>query len=581
MEEEKKWKNRKRILPAILVSITIPLILCVAIPFEIYSNNIQEFLFDVWDFLPLCIVFGLILAGIIFCVLLFVPDRLYKIFSLIVLSFALMLFLQGNYLNAGINSLEGDRLTSGAPSTALKVLNVFVWLVIIGAAVGVSFIRDKKDITGKVAMVLALIIIIAHLVIPVFAIINTNNIFMSKEDKLNSGESTGVSKFLSTKNLTLISSNSNVFYFVIDRFDEYYAEEILESNPEMFDWMEGFTHYKDNISLYGSTFPSMAYMMTNYRYDVELYKHENLIKAYEENTTFKTLHDNGYRINFFGERQQDFNEAKDLPDYVENVSELKKCKVKKPALLSLYMICYAMYRCSPLVMKPIYSGVNSISCNKLVTMKDEDGYVNYNLDNEQALKLVKASPFEVTEDKVFSLVHFDGCHMVNFDYKNGTAKAPSKSAKKIKEMVKECFDIINLYIAELKKIGAYKDATIIVTGDHGASGSDTTRLSSSKLTALFFKPSGRDEGFDVSDAQVTHRNIWPAIMQSENIQTYEDTFPSLLDVNNDREITREFILRTYSRDTVDEYYYEIKGPGRNFENWEFIKNVHSDKYIMD
>lgn len=575
-----KWKNRKRILPSVLISISIPLILCIAIPFEIYSTNMQEFLFDIWDFLPICFAFGVALAAVILLVLLFVPERLYKIFSLIVLAFALLLFIQGNYLNAGMNSLEGDRLISGGASTGTKIINLFVWFVLIGGAVGVSFIKDKRGIVGIVSIVLAIIVIIAHLVIPVFAIISIDNVFMSKEDKLAGGSSTNLAQFTSTKNLTTLSSTSNIFYFVIDRFDEYYAEEVDKSDPELFKSLEGFTQFKDNISLYGRTFPSVPYMLTNYRYDVSLYKEENHNKAYEVNTTLKTLHENEYKINIFGERKSDYNEANNLPDYVENVSDVYKYKVDNPVLLSLYMICYAVYRCSPLIIKPIYSGVNSVSCNLLVSMRDAEGYVNYSPDNEEALKLVKGSPFKVTDEKIFSFIHFDGCHSVNIDYKNGTAHPSSKQVKKIIKSTKECFEIINLYIAELKKIGAYKNATIIITGDHGAAGSDTTKVTSSKLTALFVKPSGSDEGFKLSDAQVTHNNIWPMIMQSENIRTDEDFGTSLFDIDEHENRVREFILQAYTRDTLDEYYYEIKGKGSNFDNWEYVKTLHADKYLM-
>lgn len=579
----KKWKNRKRLLPSILISVSMPLIICLAVPFEIYSNNMQEFFFGIWDFLPLCIVFGLLFTGAILCALLFLPDCLYKIAAYFVLMFALLMFIQGNYMNGNMNSLAGDNLGTGTTSMTMKIINLVVWIVLLGGAVGVAFIKDKRDITGKVALVLACIVIIAHLVIPIFAICTNDGVFTSKKDKLNSGNSTSITKFVSTKNITTISSKNNVFYFCIDRFDEYFAEEMYRCYPELFDGFDGFTHFRDNLSLYGHTFPSVAHMLTNYEYDISLSRVQNLNKAYDENTTLKTLHENGYLINLYGQTYYDYVNAGSLPEYVENISAVYECKVDDPALLSFNMMGLAFYRCCPLLMKPIFSKVNSDRCNSYVSLKDEYGYANFDSHNDKALKLVKDSAFETVGENVFTFMHFEGCHNENFDYKNGTATASSKVISNIKQSVTECFEIINLYISALKEEGVYEDATIIITGDHGISGNDNFgELSSSRLTALLVKPSGSaEDALKFSDAQVTHDNIWPMIMASENIRTEENFGTSLFDVNPDEDMVRKYVWQTYNRYSLDETHYEIKGLGRNFDNWEIVKTVHAGKYLMD
>ena len=582
-KKPQKWKNSKRILPSILISISIPMIICLAVPFEVYSNNMQEFLFGLWDFLPLSLAFGLLFAGIVFCVLLFLPDRLYKILSLGILAVALLFFIQANYLNGGLNSLAGDNLGSAEPSAAMKAINLIVWIVLIGGAVGVTFIKDKKDIVGKVALVLACIVILAHLVIPIFAICTHGNVFISKNDKLKSSNSTSVTKFVSTKNLTTISSTNNVFYFCIDRFDEYYAEGVYESDPELFDMLDGFTGFRDNISLYGHTFPGVAHLLTNYEYDISLYRAENLSKAYAENTTLKTLHENGYQINLFGQSYYDYDSADSLPEYVDNVSVLTRCKIANPFMLCFNMMGLAIYRCSPLLAKSLYSNISTDRCNSFVGLKDADGNVDYSSQNAGAYKQVKASPFETTDKKVFSFIHFEGCHNENFDYRGGTAKPSSKSYKKIKKSVKDCFEIIGMYITALKETGVYKDATIIITGDHGVPSIDNdSGLSGNRLTALFVKPSGSaGEELKFSDAQVTHKNVWPMIMQSENIEAEEDYGVSLFDVDPNEDAVREHVWHTYNRRSLDEYSYIIRGSGRSFDNWELVQSVHKDKYIMD
>lgn len=579
-EKTKKWKNHKRILPAVLISISVPIILCFAVPFEIYANNIDEFLFGVWDFLPLCLLFGLLLAGINVSILLFVPDRAYKIISHILLITATLLFVQGTYLNVGVNSLAGDNMDSDELSVGIKVLNLIIWLILISGAIGTTCIRDKRDIIGKIALALAGIIIFTQIMIPVFAIFTTDNVFISKEDKLHNSNGASVSKFVSTKNLTTLSNNNNIFYFCIDRFDEYYAEEVYKAEPELFDNLDGFTSFQDNVSLYGHTFPSVAYMLTRYRYDSSLSRAQNLNEAYESNTTLKTLHDNGYIVNLYGSNYYDYTNASNLPDYIDNVSEVAEYNVEKPFQLALQMICLAMYRCFPLFLKSIFSGINSDSCNLCLQLKDEEGYVNYVSENEKAYKLVKSQSFKTVDENVFTFMHFDGCHEVDVDYKNGTVSPSSGKVKKIKQSVEDCFRTINEYIKALKEIGAYENATIIITGDHSAPVSNLTELSSTRLTALFVKPSGSTGSFKFSSAQVSHDNIWATIMKSGSVQTEEDYGTSLFDIKEGEDRVREYIWQTYNVSSLDEYYYEISGSGRVFGNWQLVKTEHKDKFLM-
>ena len=76
-----KEMRKKRILPTLLLSLTIPLVLCVFIPLEIYGNNLDEFMFSLSGFLPMCFVFALLFSALIFVGLFFLPQKGYKVCS--------------------------------------------------------------------------------------------------------------------------------------------------------------------------------------------------------------------------------------------------------------------------------------------------------------------------------------------------------------------------------------------------------------------------------------------------------------------------------------------------------------------
>lgn len=60
------------------------------------------------------------------------------------------------------------------------------------------------------------------------------------------------------------------------------------------------------------------------------------------------------------------------------------------------------------------------------------------------------------------------------------------------EQAKGAFKMVFDYLDELKRLGVYEDATIVITADHGQwpSNGDREPMTGPRLTALFVKPAG-------------------------------------------------------------------------------------------
>ena len=129
---EKMQSRKKRVLPAILVSLIIPFLLCVSVPFEIYCNNSSEFVFRAIDFLPYCIMFMLGIASFFVSLLLLLPNVAYKVVLYFLMGLGFMLFLQGTYLNGNL-SLTGDNMAGSEITTAKIVINIIIWLVVMAS----------------------------------------------------------------------------------------------------------------------------------------------------------------------------------------------------------------------------------------------------------------------------------------------------------------------------------------------------------------------------------------------------------------------------------------------------------------
>lgn len=568
---------KKRILPVIILSVCIPLILFVAIPFEIYANNMDEFLFSLSDFFPWCILFGFLLAACIACGVLFLPEKAYRIVYALILSVSFMLFLQGTFLNFGINSLAGDNLGSASVHIGLKILDLFIWIVVIAAAVVLSLIKDTKGIIAIVAVILSIVIVATQIINPLSNTINHPNVFQSRIARLEKENSNFKNEVLTRENLTSVSSERNVFYFVIDRFDEYFAEAAYEIQPDIYDNLDGFTWFKDNLSLYGHTYPSIAYMLTGNEYDNGLLRKEYLNDVYKNNNTLSVLNDNGYSVNLYTQDYYAYNTACNLPDYVNNISVAKQFETTQPMKLVNCMLGTSAIRCMPLFFKDVTKGVSSETFNESVTSVGVNGYEGYSAKNDTVYGQAAAADFQTNGDKNFSFIHIEGCHDVSVDYISKSVSVKQKN--EITASVKNSLRVVNEYIRVLKEKNLYKDATIIITGDHPSAIDDTSAPKGAKLTALFFKRAGYDgTPLEQSDAPVSHENIWPAIMQSENI-TRGNEGKGLFE--NDLPGERKYIWQTYVRNQCDEYIYSIKGSGRDFANWEITGHNHLDRFIMD
>lgn len=572
-----KLNIKKRILPSLLISFVIPFMLCFSAPFEIYGNNVDEFLFTASSFIWILILFVLLLTLIFFFAIFFLPNKAYRIASAVLIAFGIMLFLQGTYLNGNMSSLSGDNLGVAKISTAKKVVNLLIWIGVIVLAVVLAILKDKKGIFSTIAIVVSVIVVSTQIITPVTISLTNKKLFLSLDERLNLKYENSVHEILTNKNLTNISQSNNIFYFCIDRFDEEYAEDALEKYPEIYDELNGFTWFQDNISIYGHTYPAVSQMLTSNDLNIETLREDYLSGVYNDNETLSVLAENGYQINLHTQNYYAFVDASQFPEYVSNNEKAETYKVKNKFRLAVKMVEMSLFRCVPLVLKNIFGDVNSSTCNELVEEKDADGNEKFSIDLKYTYDFISDNGFKSVDDKVFNFLHLEGCHHViyNENWKR-TLGADVTVA------VKSSFDIINEYIKAMKDAGVYDDATIVITGDHGSPDDDFEELSKPTLTALFVKPSGStNEPLKISKAQTSHDNIWATMLKSENIISDDSYGKSVFEISETENQTRRYVWHTYSN-TLDEYVYEISGNGKNFDNWKIVNHTHfNDRFIMD
>ncbi len=578
MEKEQKKNNfitadrLKRLIPAVLSSLALALAVFVVAPLDIYGSNYEQLDFTFANFMPF-LALGAVLTVLLFSALMFLlPKKAYRFVFAFVLSTAALFIIQQNFLNFGMNSLPGDRLPGELPSVGLMILDLAIWLIVYGGAfylaARVNIKGDNGEIIKTISLVVAFTLIVTQTVSPIFIIVNSNSRYGSN---ILSGSGKAERSTITTeRGFCELASAKNVYYFCIDRFDEDYAEKAYNAGKDVFSELDGFTWYRDNVSVYGHTFPAVANMLTGAKFDIYSKRAEYLDNAYKgDDIPLNTLDKNGYAVNIYTMKYYSFTNAEHLPEYIGNLSKATDETDDEPSFaLSANMAAFSLYRAAPVILKQIFDSGSTSDVNGNVTKKGEDGYGEWIGTNKQAERLAKKEITVGGNERQFSFIHFDGMHDVL-----------QLSNPYIPSILNRNMSVVNAFLKSLKENGLYKDATIIITGDHSRPFNDLTGVGESRRTALFVKPAGEDEGFKISSAETSHTDIWATIFASEGIE-YDGEGKPVFEIAEDETRERTFIWHTYLTASLDEYTYKISGKAANFKNWKESGRRHADKFLM-
>lgn len=567
-----------RIVPALLSSLTLALVVFVVAPLDIFGSNYAELDFSLKNF-AFFLILGAVLTVLLFGSLMFLlPRKAYRCVFAFTLATAALFIIQQNFLNFGMNSLPGDKLPGEIPSAGEIIIDLLVWIVVYGGAfflaIWVNIKGDKGDVIKTVSFIVSFALLASQITSPIFIVINSNSKF---ETNILKGSGKKEKTIINTeRGFNEIAQKNNVFYFCIDRFDEEYAEKAYASDRGIFSELTGFTWYRDNVSNYGHTFPAVANMLTQKKYNADLKRAEFLDKVYKGgDTPLDKLNENGYAVNIYTVKYYAFTDAGHLPQYVGNLAKATEESNERISFaLSAQLAGFSLYRAAPLVFKQFFDTGSTSDVNGIVNKKGDDGYEEWIGTNSQAETLAKNAITVGDAEKKFAFIHYDGMHDV---------LQPSNPF--LTSILSRNIGVVNSFIKALKENGLYKDSTIIITGDHSRPVNDISGVldgsgkGQPRRTALFVKAAGCDEGFAVSEAPTSHEDIWATIFRSENIG-YEGSGVAVNLLSEGQSRERIYTWHTYATGSLDEYVYKINGKASVIGNWEEIGHIHLNKFLM-
>lgn len=574
------YSAKERLVPSILLSLAIPFTLFFFGPFEAYCKNIEEFGFAFGDIGWLSLAVALLVGVILFVLLYNLSGRVFDTVYAALAAIALMLYLQGNYLNLGLNAVQGDGVGVSTYTTAALVINLIVWLLVIGGVItAFVMIRKYREIL-RLASIVALVVVIGIQVM-MFALLSlTTDVFvpMNERNKTDTDDGSATEEampgLLTVEGITEAGEDANIIWIVVDRFDLKYSDAILKADPDFYENLDGFTLYDNHITKYARTYPSIAYMLTGMENDYSSTRLDYFEKVYTEGTFLKDLAKNGYRIDLFTEKFYAYDNADVFSEYAANISSSTNYTILNRTALWGDMVRLVLFRYLPIFAKDVVGTIASGEFNDHIEydsskpMFEPDMKETYNWLTEQAMTTV--------EGKNFTFLHIDGCHMANKYYEDFSEVTEFGDQWDSNLSMRVSFKIINYYLDELKRLGLYEDATIVITGDHAAALSDTEDLSGSRVTTLLVKKKGESgTPLKTNSAPVEQFQIRASILESEGIVTENDYGPSIFDIPENASVKRYYRFQKSVKNGDDELVvYEVVGDAKDFKNWTLVERIN-------
>lgn len=550
-----KYTTKEKVLISALVSFVFSFIIFLFNPIDIVANNAQEFSFALSD-----IIGGILLSFFASFAILFAVLMIFNKYILnIITSLLLSVFISDYIYNLTVGKgtlVSGDvRIDYGKSTTIFLIIIIAVAYVLFLA--GVLLKNKWKNICAFICVLL--IAMNSATLVSDFA----------TKDFLNKNGA-AINYALSEKNLFGVSKKENVVYFLFDRFDTKFYDEVVNDNPNYFSKsLDGFTYFDNAVSTFSRTYPAVAGLITGVTYDGNTPSNEYFKKAYTTSPFLKDLKSTGYDINIYADRYYEYSDAECFKDTVSNATKINGYTPDKTNILK-YLLSLSDARTIACKMPTLlFRQTANGTVLTLSKLNSEDKI--YHDDDAKLYKNLKSSGLHYTNsDKNYTFIYLHGTHSpYTLD-----ADAQRVESSTSKEQTIGSFKIIADYIDQMKKLGVYDNSTIVITGDHGYPYTDVDPLlectDTGTKTAVFVKPkSSKTSGLSVSHAPASVADIIPTIVKDTGIKTSTDYGESLFDISQDSARKRIYYhsrLTGNSKLILDKY--TITGDAANIKNWK-------------
>ena len=483
-----KTENSHNMLASIILPIFFASGFLVFGTIQLYLTYNSKLWFNLQDVLvPMLLIFA-VLTGILIILAFILKGKLKTIYLSLLFSGGLALFIQGNIVTTDYSLLEG-RAINWNSYTFTAIWNSCLWLFIII----LPFILYK--IFPKA---FKKILIIGSVIVLLIQIVNVGYTSLTTSIEPNDLHYT---ESLTDKDEFRLSSNENIIVFILDGFDSSYFKEFIEKYPEYTETvLQDFTYYPDTSGGGTRTVVGLPYILTGEPYTTETTFEEYLDIGYSDTKIYDEMIENNFDIGLYVSSSYVSEEMKNhLVNYTH-----EQIKVNSYVTLSKVWLKFLACRYFPHILKKyfwIYQDYFRWAMDRSnIYSSSDDGLFYQKLEGEGI----------TVDDSVnsFRLYHLRGMHP---PYELTENAIRDENGTSMDEQQKGNWHILNEYFNQMKELGIYDSATIIVTADHGD-------VDGSQNPILLIKKRNQ-HGYSVSNVPVSFHNLHATIL---DVLGYDD-----------------------------------------------------------
>ncbi len=526
--------DKKKVLLSFIVSFLPVFMILVFGPAEIFFANVTEFDFLYGEFAGYMAVLFLIFLMIFTVLLSWLPEKIYEIALSVLFVIAAAGYLQVMFFNKNLDLLGVNPDGYHVPLMQ-GIWNLIIWMAVLAAVIMLSV--WKKEIWKKALLYLSVLLVGMQAVALVSLLVTAPE---------ESYERAKVDDRLWGKDQYTVSADKNIIVFVLDYFSSLYLQQMMAVYPDGADCLHDFTYYSNADCTYYGTFPSLAHMLTGGEVDTAVSNSEWCRDIWDNDLTeqfYQELHANQYKVNVY---TTDFdvltvgNGCAILRDKISNITDEPREVEVDTGLLLKTLTKMSCYRMAPDLLKTqFYTNVSEYS---LIVQDMGQGIAHTNSDFFEALQ--DEGLKEDDSSNYFIFQHLIGTHEFNTD-EHG--KYQEKTS--VEETARGCMTIMEKYLDELKRLGVYDDATIIITADHGGDWKEDMQV------IYFIKQPGEvHDASPVTNAPISHCDLLPTVAQMAGMD-YTKYGKSIYDFQQDEQRERTIWVRTKDPDYPEDVYY--------------------------
>lgn len=529
---------------------------------ELYLNNIGQFPYTWKELLGPTVLLFLASSAVLLLLVSLIRGRAFEVVLSILTGLLLGAYIQGNFLHGDLGELTGDAI-DWMSRTGYGIGNAALWIVLAGLPLAVYLIPRTRKFWQKLMWLLPVMVIGMQTAGMAATVVQTD--FSAEEGIYNSQF-----HYLSDEGIFELSAEKNVLVFLLDRLDVKYIDQVLADEPGFLDDLEGFTYYPDYTAMYARTYPSVGYLLTGQVGYFDKSAGQYFDEAYREGTFLPDLKTAGYTTKLYMSDYYCYTDVRQLEGLADNIADRgAEIRLNRGEMLAL-MCQFTAFRYMPFLLKQFF-WLSPESFKRAVTVESES--VPFDTDSFRFKEELDSDPFTVqNETKNFMYLHLKGSHAAyDMDEEGNILELGTGN---VVDQTKGYFHLVKRYLDEMKRLGLYENATIIILGDHGVS-EDTEDLDRYKTTGFFVKPAGVSEGkLAVSKKQVSQANFQATVIEEAGLDT--DAYgPSVFDIGEEEETVRRFLYKVDGNENHEDAIlqeFEIRGKASDFANWTFIRD---------